>query len=148
MWHKEIECDLKDIFGVPKVLFGTPIFSKEQDVLFCEVSSSKNVIKQGKASARVEGKISIIGLIDKNKSGFLSKKIQLAPITLTNKFVFSREETPVTMNYQERFNVYLMEFLYFYKEKYNPVTKKITEISKWIIKIINKIRGQSSSKEY
>lgn len=142
MWHKALEQDFKQIFGVKKILFGTPVFSKEQDVLFCETIGVLNKIQQGKAIARISGKVSIIGLLGKNKSGFLSKRIALAPASATNKFVFLREEEPMQMNgYEERFNVYSVEFIYFFKEQYNPPAGKIKKIERWFLKVINKIGG-------
>lgn len=143
MWHNAIEEDLKTIFGIKKILFGSPAFLKEQDVLFCETLSVINKIQQGKVVARVSGKVSIIGLLDKNQSGFLSKRIDLTPAAITNKFVFLREEEPVQMvGYEERFNVYSIGFIYFFKEQYNPPAGKITAVESWIVKTINFIRSK------
>lgn len=140
MWHKAIEDDLTQIFGIKKVLFGSPGLGKEQDVLFCEEDRAINSIKNGKAIARVYGKVSIIGLLDKNKSGYLSKRIQLAPVALTNRFVFGSVEQPVVMGiYEERFTVYSLEFLYFYKEQYNPPTGKIT-VDKLTFRVVEVIK--------
>lgn len=142
MWHESLENDLKEIFKMPKVLFGSPQLFKEQDILFCDIESVKNnKISRGIEYARVYGKVSIKGLLDKNKSGYLSKQIQLAKIELTNKFVFQREEQPIIMgNYEERFNCYSIEFLYFYKEEYNPQRYKL-ESKNITYRIISFIKG-------
>jgi hypothetical protein len=141
MYHNALEHDLKTIFGMPKVLFGSPAFGKEQDVLFCEEETSKTKAKQGSATARVAGKISVIGLIGKNKSGYFTKQIQLADVKLTQRFVFSREEEQIKMTtLEERFNVYSLDFLYFYKEQYNPPAGKIMFVDGWFVNIINTVR--------
>jgi len=143
MWHAALEKDLKEIFGLKKVLFGTPAFHKEQDVLFCQVNESRNKVRQGRASAIIGGNVSVIGLLGKNNSGYLSKRIALAPASITSRFVFMREEQPVQMSdYEERFNVYNVGFLYFYKEQYNPPSGKITAVDNWFMNIINKIRSK------
>ena len=143
MWHNAIGEDLKQIFGIPKVLFAESGLRKEQDVIFCDIERIVNAIKEGKEISRIYGKISIMGLYGKNKSGFLSKRIQLADVNLTQKFVFSREESPIsTGTYEDRFNVYSVDFMYFYKEQYNKPAGKIS-VSKFFLKVIEKIKRQS-----
>lgn len=142
MWHKALETDFKSIFGIKKVLYEDAQFGREQDVLYCEVSNAKTIIRPGMEIADVEGKISILGLMNKNKSGFLSKQIQLAPAALTDKFIFDRTEQniPVSM-FEDRFNVYSVNFMYLYRAQYNPNKKKIT-IQNFFIELIKKIKGE------
>jgi hypothetical protein len=135
MWRSAIDKDLKQIFGVSKVLFATPEPAKEQDVIFCDIEKTLTAIKEGKETARVYGKISIMGLYGKNKSGFLSKRVQLANANLTQKFVFGREESPISMGiYEDKFNIYSVDFMYFYKEQYNKPAGNIS-ISKFFLKL-------------
>jgi hypothetical protein len=144
MWHRSIEEDLKRIFGVSKVLFAALGRGREQDVLFCDVEKVITTIRDGKAKARVYGNISIMGLYEKNRSGFLSKKVQLGDVDLTQKFVFGREESPVSpisaWIYEDKFNVYSIDFMYFYKEQYNTPGGKISA-GNFLLNVIKKIMG-------
>jgi len=142
MFHKALEKDLLQIFGLKSLHYGTPAIGKEQDVLFVTIEDTKIKINKGKEIGRIYGRISVIGLIGKNRSGFLLKKIDLADIKITERFVFERTEVPIVVTgYEERFNTYSVDFIYFYKSEYNPPAGKITEVESWVVRIINTIKG-------
>lgn len=129
MFKKALEADLRKIFGVKKIVYNLSALSMEQDVLYVEISESKDCIKNGKASARVKGFISLMGTQQKNPFGFFSKKLQLAPIAIEKRFWFGRIETPDDMGALGwEVCTHKMPFMYNFEEDYNPAKSMLKAI--------------------
>lgn len=127
MFEKKLKEDLQKIFGVKKVDFDQPGDAREQECLFVEIDSSKNVIKDGRQLARVEGSAFIFGNSEKLPFGFYSRAIKQASINLTKNFFFYDMDANTKMfkNIVQRG----FSFVYFYDAQYDPEHGSITSIT-------------------
>lgn len=126
MFESELADKFKTIFGIKKVTYDQPSEAKEQDCIFVEITESKNVIKNGRAHARVSGNAVLFAQGDKVPFGFLSKRIMQAESDLTrNLFFFDIESnTKIYGNIVNRG----FSFVYFFSEDYDPEVGTITSV--------------------
>ncbi|MDR0676932.1 MAG: hypothetical protein LBF97_07860 [Elusimicrobiota bacterium] len=140
MYHKALERDLISIFGVKKVLFGNVALGKEQEVLYCDIE--KNSIRQagnGKANGMVFGKIAILAQAKANPNVFFLSKKEKANPKILSRFSFSSIENNIdTTEYDVFFNCYSIDFVYFWREDFDPVKHKISGFNV-ILDFVNKI---------
>lgn len=88
MFRTELEAKLKQIFGLKKVTFDVPGDSHEQDTLFVEVMENRTRITGNKATAKVQGALTVFAHGDRLPFGFFAKRIALADPELTKDFFF------------------------------------------------------------
>lgn len=126
MFKKALEADLKIIFGVKKVIFSDVDTASEQDIVFVSVSNAIVKVTDNKATARVYGDIKIKASIEKMQTGFFQKCIDKAPHKIRGRFFFTRVNQNRPLSFMEKqFNCPMSDFVYFYREEYNPVKVKI-----------------------
>lgn len=126
MFEASLSEKLKRIFDLKKATFNLPSESQEQETLFIEVSSAKNKIKDGRATAVVRGKIRVFCNQDKVPYGYFSKKIDsAAKVDIQDLFFYDIEENAGTfLNISER----SMSFVYLFETQYDPALGEINEL--------------------
>lgn len=119
---KQLELDLKIIFDVKKVVFDTAQYGEEQDVLFCSLDDVKSETRDNYIFTEIQGSVSMIGATrDKLQYGYLTKKVNLMPKNIYEKFVFAPNEVPIDFGTSNRiFGKYSIGFTYFTQAEYNP----------------------------
>lgn len=127
MFEKQLENQLKAIFGVKKVTYDTPGETAEQDCLFVEVENSWNTFKDGRSLSKVTGNAVLFAQNDKVSFGFFSKAIAKASPSLTRNFAFFdfEENTKRFRNLVQR----SFSFVYFFDSQYDPETGSITSVN-------------------
>ena len=126
MYKEALTADLKTIFGVPKVIFSDVDSESEQDIILISVDNAIVKVSDNKSTARVYGDIKIKATIAKMETGFFQKCIDKAPLNIVQRFRFSRVNQNRPLSFMEQqFNCPMIEFLYFYREEYNPISDKI-----------------------
>lgn len=131
MFEKALQEKFKKIFGVAKVTYDQPSDSKEQECIFVEIQSSKNVIKSGRALAMVTGSAMMFGVAEKLPFGFFSKAIKQAPDEDTRDIAFQDFEnnSRVYRNIVQRG----FSFVYFFDSQYDPKVGSITSVTTTVI---------------
>lgn len=126
MFEKTLQDKFKKIFGVSKVTYDQPSDSKEQECIFVEIESSKNVIKSGRALAMVTGSGMMFGNAEKLPFGFFSKAIKNADDEDTRDIFFLDLEnnSRVFRNIVQRG----FSFIYFFDSQYDPKVGSITSV--------------------
>lgn len=134
---------LSKIFGLMKTTYAAPSVNSstgtfEQDVLFIEIVDVKSSIRQGKATARVEGCLVVFSQVDKLPFGYFNKKIQQADPELTRKFLFfnidsnpSNITSPNPTSSMTRFQNIMarrVSFFYLYSDQYDPDQGELTSL--------------------
>lgn len=126
MFRKDLEAKLKNIFGVKTVLFDSFELGKEQDALFVDIDNARDYITAGNRGMIVDGRISICGLADKNKYGWLHTKIEMAKRADINAIWFGRNESPIKFSHNNNDYVkYDIDFIYSWRTEFNAVKDKI-----------------------
>jgi hypothetical protein len=127
VFEKSLVAKLKRIFDVKKVTLDLVSASKEEEVIFIEVESANNRIKDGNQISKVTGKLRIFANSDKLPYGYLSKKIAEAkPDDTKDLFFYDFEENKGTIeNICER----SLSFIYLFNSQYNPDMGTITELT-------------------
>lgn len=74
MYHKELEKDLKKIFGIKKVVFSSVDYGEEQDILYCDIATQRNRPSRGYYYFRVTGTIGFNSQYSNTKKGFFHYK--------------------------------------------------------------------------
>lgn len=131
MFEAELAEKLQRIFKLKKVTYsspgdpGNPPVS-EQETLFIEVESSRNVIRDGLAQAKVTGKATLNGKSDKVPFGFFSKSIQQAAAADTKDLFFFDIEnnSRVFQDIVQR----SFSFIYFFSGQYDPEIGTLTSV--------------------
>lgn len=126
MFEQALADTLKEIFEVKKTSFDMPGDAKEQDCLFIEIDDSNNVIKDGRALAKVSGKAYMNVVNSKLPFGFFSKAIKQADKTLTKDLFFYDIETN-TIRYRDLVQRGF-SFVYFFDSQYDPAIGTITSV--------------------
>lgn len=126
MFEKALEENLKQIFGT-KVSYNAPSESQEQDLLFVAIDVARPTIKDGKAIARVTGRLHMYSQNDKLTYGFFMKKLKEAKPDWTKPFFFFdfEENTNRYGNICER----SANFVYFFNGQYDPDLGNINSIT-------------------
>ena len=126
MFKEAMAASLKKIFDVDKVTFNLPSKEDEQEVIFVEVDSAINKIKDGRALSRVTGKLRMFASQDKLPFGYFSKKIDAADPAHVIKFYFYNfeENTGRFQNIVER----TLGFVYFFDSQYDPALGTLNSI--------------------
>lgn len=126
MFEATLKAAVKQIFDFDKVTYDAVSEDQEQEVLFIEVESSRNSIKDGLQTAKVTGKLRAFANSDKLPFGYFSKKIQEADVSLTYPFFFYEfeESSQGFRNIVER----SLSFVYFFDSQYNPELGTISSI--------------------
>ena len=115
-----------EIFQVRKVRYDQPGESKEQECLFVEIQSARNLIRQGTEISKVTGTGVIFGNAEKIPFGFFSKQIERASQDLTkNLFFYDFEENALLY---ENIVGRSFSFVYFFKNQYDPEQGQITSV--------------------
>lgn len=127
MYEDELKNIFEKIFLIKKVTFDQPGEAIEQDVLFISVNSSQSTIKGSKELSRVEGSCFIYSQSDRLKFGYLDKMIQKADPSYTKNIFFFNVDTN-EKTYQNLIQRGF-DFMFFYKNQYDPVKGSITSIS-------------------
>jgi len=126
VFETELSNKLKTIFGVKKVTYDLPGEAKEQECLFIELESSKNVVKDGRVKAMVSGNAYMIAPNEKMPFGFFSKAIKQADHALTKDLFFSDIEGNA-----QRYRDLVQRgfsFIYFFDSQYDPAVGTITSV--------------------
>lgn len=118
MFEQALIEKFQKVFEVKKVTFDTPApDDHEQETIFIEVALSKNVIKDGKAMARVQGKAYMFAEHEKLPYGFFSKAIKEHADDTKDLFFYEIEEnTKLHHNLSQRG----FSFIYFFNSQYDP----------------------------
>lgn len=126
MFERSLEEKLKSIFDLDKVSYNLPSDEREQEVIFIEVQTARNQIKDKLQLSRVTGQIRVFAQLDKLPYGYFTKKISEADKTLTKDlFFYDIEDNAGTfMNVCER----SMSFLYLFKSQYDPNQGLLNEL--------------------
>lgn len=127
MFEDSLKNIFEEIFKIKKVTYDLPGETIEQDVLFITINQAKTQIKDGKELSRVEGSCFIYSQRERLKFGYLDKMIQKAdPLYTKNIFFFNLDTNEKTyQNLIQRG----FDFMYFYKNQYDPVKGSITSVN-------------------
>lgn len=127
MFEKQLETQLKAIFGVKKVTYDQPGESNEQECIFVEVEKSMNRVIDKRFIARVNGTLTIVGSNDKMPYGFFNRKIAEAKNEFLKGLAFFDFErnNRVFRNIVQR----TVEFTYFFNEQYDPNLGLINQVT-------------------
>lgn len=125
MFENPLEAKFKRIFDVKKVTFDSASDSNEQDVLFINIDTAKNTIKDTRQISKVTGRGIMFAQADKLKFGFFDKKIAKAVEDTRYLFFYDIEENDKLYNniVQRSFS-----FVYFFNSQYDPDKGTITDI--------------------
>lgn len=118
MFEKELAERLRLLFKMKKVTFDQPGESNEQDCIFVSVENPRIRFKDGRATARVSGKITIQGNSERIPFGFLSKAYQEADSALKKDIVFLNMEQ--NEKYYRNLVQRTCDFVYFFSTQYDP----------------------------
>lgn len=130
-----MEEKLGKIFGFRKTTYDQPSVNAstgtfEQDTLFIQVDECNSSVKEGKATAKVSGSLTVFAQMDKMPFGYFNKRIQQADHELTRKFFFfDIDLNPVSspariQNITER----RVRFVYLYSGQYDPEHGELTSL--------------------
>ena len=125
MYKRELEIDLLEIFDVKKVIFADISYGAEQDVLYCDISATKNDIKNGKEFAQFSGAVSMLAADEKLQKGWFHKRIALMNKEQNQKFFFSPQEDNIPFAHiaNKLLSKSSVSFMYFYEGEFNPPEK-------------------------
>ena len=128
MFRTKLETELKNIFGFKKVSFAQPPESNEQDILFVNITACKYRPSETSISGRITGKMIIYSTQDKMPFGFIIKKLHISTVDDKDLFFYNIEEN---VNYGGAIGLVerSCDFIYFYKEQFNPNRGEITEVN-------------------
>jgi hypothetical protein len=127
VFEAELKDKFKQIFKVKKVTYDAPSDAREQECLFIEIESSKNVIKDTRAKAMVTGNAMMNAKGDKLPFGFFSKAIKQADPALTKDlFFFDIEKN--TLRFQDLIQRGF-SFVYFFDSQYDPDVSTIENVT-------------------
>ena len=127
MFKSALKESLSKIFDLKKVSFNTPTDAREQEIIFVEIDSSKNQIRDGSEQAKVMGKLKVFSSTDKLPYGYFSKCLRNADSNYTMPFYFYdfEESAGVFQNICE----FSLSFVYFFNSQYDPALGTITSIN-------------------
>lgn len=135
MFKKALEKDLKAIFQVKKVVFQRLDAATEQDVLYCEITQTRQTVRRGEEFAKVSGRVGFWGTAQGNPWGFLQKQLLNAPQNVEKRFWFGPIESQSETVPGWELKTQSLDFVYFYKGEYYPVKGFIEGII-WIFNFI------------
>lgn len=126
MFKKQLQADLKEIFGFSEVTFNEINYAgAEQDIIFVEIDDVKARLAntpQGRQIARVSGQLVYFVQDNKMPFGLIQKRIEKAPLATMKRWFFSNidrviPDAPIeTVNLNER----RTNFLFLYDAQYDP----------------------------
>lgn len=124
MYRKDLENDLKKIFGIKKIVFSQVEYGAEQDVLYVDILSTRNRPMRGYYYFAVSGSIGLNAQYGNTKSGFFhSKWLESHYENKTRLNLGARE---VNINFTQM-NKYFcknrIDFVYRIKIPFNPAKK-------------------------
>lgn len=127
MFEQELADKFKKIFEVGKVTYDLPaVDTKEQEILFIEITESKPSIRDGNATAQVKGKGHMFAESGKLPFGFFPKGIAKHPTDSRDLFFYDFEEnTRLYENIVER----AFSFVYFFNSQYDPALGTLTSVN-------------------
>lgn len=129
MYKKQLEADLRKIYGVKKVLFASVESGWEQGALYVDVSNVWQNIRHGQQHFRVRGTLGMWGVSPAYKTGFLKDKLWEASRTSTLKeiadriLLFDNEENVKYPDMESYFNQTEIGFIYRVNMDYDPSKK-------------------------
>lgn len=126
MFEKDLSAKLKRIFDLDKVSYDHVSATQEQECLFIQITTSKNRVKDGRFTGRVQGKLNVFANLDKLPYGYFSKCIDEAEVAdIDDFFFFDFEENAGTIdNITER----TLSFIYLFDMQYNPNRGELTSL--------------------
>lgn len=133
MFEATLSAKLQKIFAMKKVTYAAPAFdgpgevkAAEHGVLFIDVETPHFKITDGRARARVTGKVTVYANSEKLPFGYFAKQIALH-LDDTKDLFFSEIEanSRVYQNIVER----SFSFTYFFNSQYDPAIGNITDIT-------------------
>lgn len=126
MFEATLSAQLKKIFDFDKVTFDMPGESQEQEGVFIQVESSQTRVKDGRQTARVNGKIHVFAPSNKLPYGYFSKCIDAASAAdKQGLFFYAFEENKGTYrNICER----SLSFVYLFDSQFDPALGSITSV--------------------
>jgi hypothetical protein len=118
MFENDLKDSLLRIFDLKRATYQAPSESAEQEILFIEVSNSRNNIQEKRSTAIVTGTIRVYANADKLPFGYFSKRIASAKVEDVSKFFFAdfEENTVRFQNIVER----SLSFTYLWSSQYDP----------------------------
>lgn len=126
MFKSTLEAKLKKVFGINQIIFDAFQLGKEQEALFVDIDNAKDYTTEGNIDMLVLGRLSISGPTGKFKYGWVRKKFETANKTDTADLFLGRDELPIKfMQNNNEFIKYEVEFVYRFKESFNPKSDKI-----------------------
>lgn len=130
MFRKELEDNLKKIFGFEKVSLNAPSDSFEQDTLFVQIDQPNTRTSEGKVYAKVYGQLIVFSQHDKLTYGFFNKRIEKADVALTKKFFFYDTDVNVENSNARMQNIHerRTSFVFFFTAQYDPKLGTLTTL--------------------
>lgn len=133
MFEASLKSKFEKIFQLKRTTFdthGDPADvhsdSRQQECLFIEIVDSRNMIKDGKAVARVTGRAHVFCQNEKLPYGYFSKKIRNADKADTRDFFFYdlEQHDPFFLNIARR----SFSFIYLFSTQYDPNLGLLNEL--------------------
>jgi hypothetical protein len=118
MFEKELAARLRALFKIQKVSYDQPGESNEQDCIFVTVDTPRIKFKDGRATARVSGKITIQGNSERIPFGYMLKAYQEADAAFKKDIAFFNLEQ--NEKYYRNLVQRTCDFVYFFSTQYNP----------------------------
>lgn len=124
--EKQLEDDLKIIFGAKKITYEQPSDLKEQECIFIEMEEPKTSFRDKKIHIVVSGRGSMFGNSEKLTIGYFAKCIERMSKELSKRFHFRNVDanTKYFGNLVQRD----FSFVYFFDDQYDPDTGTMTSI--------------------
>lgn len=124
MYHKELEKDLKQIFGLKKVAFTSVEYGEEQDILYCDVATEINRPRRGFYYFRITGTIGFNSQYANTQKGFFHYKWLESKYTNKARLGLGSYENNVTFAVMNKyFCKSRIDFVYTIKIPFNPSQK-------------------------
>lgn len=141
MFRQELENDLRAIFEINEIRYQSVDEGLEQDVLYLQIDTVKEMPKHDHFYFAVRGTLGTHSLQTVNKYGYLLERARLANVGNKDRFRFSSREKNIPVTFaDDLFIKTKLDFEYRVKIPFNPTVGEITYPKmNWVRVVINKI---------
>lgn len=124
MYRAELEKDLKQIFGIKKVVFSSVEYGQEQDVIYCSILRERNRPRHGFYYFYVYGSIGYNAQVGNTVKGFWHAKFLRSRYATKSRLSLSSFEDNVDFTVMNKFfNKSRIDFQYRIKIPFDPSGK-------------------------
>lgn len=143
MFREQLINDLSDIFEFEIIRNQSVAEGLEQDVLYYQITSVKEMPKEGEYYFSVRGQIGTHSDELNNRYGYLLERARLSKCPNKSRFRFSSREMVINMSLiDDIFIKTTLDFEYRVSIPFNPPSGEITYPKiNWVKTIINKLKG-------